>query len=352
MQPVGKSKAVTFKFRAKEEIQAAIYRDIELKALAVVYNPSLEPNARNFTDEQLVDFIKLIIDAKKEKNKPLDLDSLGEEATYLDLAVYIHQKFKKPEDYELTDDSKEVAKILIPYEEIVPRSRKQDSNLTEDDINGANEAYNFIRDVYIHHAKTAYDEVSKYLAKEFFNNDEILILAGTPVEGKAKSYNELCRLMLTMDEGGPSRTWLFNALHLLQDGLRLKKIADKEIEAVHTYERLPVSHKIALWDVKDIDEKVRFINKIAEGRKNEYGNAILGNDGKPIPLSVRDTKKLIKPPKEIIKTYSEVLINLTNNIYRCLSELRNLPKNEKENVDHEDIEKKLLDLIDEISKYC
>jgi len=93
--------------------------------------------------------------------------------------------------------------------------------LSEQDIEAATEAYNFIRDVYNRHAKRAYEEVSEYLAKEFFNNDESLILSGTPVKATAKSYNELCRMLITRDEGGPSRTWLFNALHLLQDGMRL-----------------------------------------------------------------------------------------------------------------------------------
>lgn len=345
-----KSKAETFVFGAKEQIQAAIARELELIVLGDrIYNPTLEPNARNFTDTQLIQIVDLIKKIKKEKGKPFGPDDMpfGPDTTvtdeeYADLISMMQKSFDKPEDYELTDDNEELSKILNSLE---PISYEKEEKYSGEAI----KAYNFIKDVYMRHAKSAYDEVSEYIAGEFFDNDEKRIMNITPVKEKAGSYNELCRMLSSQDDGGPSRTWLYNALYLLQDGMRLKQIED--VQTVHTYEQLSVSHKVQLTREHDLDKKIKLINQIAEGRKDEDGNVIVSSSGEPIPLSVRETKKLISPAKKKPLTYNEVLVSIANTLSNGLWVLKGLSMSEKKTVDYKAIEKRVGEMHEEIGSF-
>ncbi len=68
-RPATLGRAVTIKFKAKEQIQAAIAREIELLSLGEVYEPAQKPNERNFTNGQLQQIVDLIIKTSPSGNE-------------------------------------------------------------------------------------------------------------------------------------------------------------------------------------------------------------------------------------------------------------------------------------------
>ncbi len=345
--PVRKNKALTTDFRAKEEIQAAIARELEIIALPEVYDPNLATNVRNFSDDHLMKIVDLIVKIKKEKNKPFgpegkpfgpDTDS---EEYYFELAEMLHQGLKEPEDYELSDDNEEVQKILnsnlLPAKSnslpavtkpFTPALKAEERKLVD-------EAVVKIKLIYIKNAQQTYLDIADYLAETFFNNDIELIKAKKPAGNKVRSYNEVIRILRAEKIGAPSKSWMYNALDLFTDR---KLLEQKDEKSFHTYGNLPVSHQIKLITVKDIDQKVKLINKTAKEKLTV--------------IKLQQELDKLNKKKKPQNTYSEELKALEKYLEKRLVSVRELPLQEKKKIDdYTKVEEFLKDSIERVKKF-
>jgi len=103
-------------------------------------------------------------------------------------------------------------------------------------------------------------ETGEYILKEFYDND--FDKARKKNSSKKESLNQLIKKLQESSFGAPSKSWIYNAIGLVVQNNDLKNSDTDEI--FHTYGKIPVSHKIRLLSVKDLNEKIRLINEIDE----------------------------------------------------------------------------------------
>ncbi len=286
------------------EILAAFARDKEIQ-LRVMREKDDKANQRNFTDSELAKLQK--IKSKNRQGKAIPVEKL------------------------FTFENKEVAKIiersaLVKVKKLEP---------TEEDIKLAEKAFVDIKSIYIKHHQEAYLAVANYIAETFFDNDPDLIKTGKPAAGKNMSFRQLGIKLRGEDSGGPSESWMYNALWLLRDNFLIKQEGK---ELFHTYGNLPVSHMVRLTTVKDMSKKKKLIK---------------GTEKKIPP--VREFQKRINTAlgkSEPQKTYRKELQGIKNDLKKRLQTVKELPKSEKKKIDvYTQVEEFLTESIERVKQF-
>jgi len=101
-------------------------------------------------------------------------------------------------------------------------------------------------------------ETGEYLLKEFYDSD--FEKAREKNSSKKGSLNQLIKKLQESSFGAPSKSWIYNAIGLVVQNNDLK--SNSSDESFHTFGTLPVSHKIRLLSVKDLNDKTQLINEI------------------------------------------------------------------------------------------
>jgi len=88
-------------------------------------------------------------------------------------------------------------------------------------------------------------EIGEYLISEFYDNDYELAKQKKPA--KAKCFARVIDTLRANGEKKPSRSWLHNAIDLMVD--------KKAVGDFLSYGNLPLSHKVLLFPINDLEEK-------------------------------------------------------------------------------------------------
>lgn len=183
-------------------------------------------------------------------------------------------------------------------------------------------------------------EVGKYLIKEFFNDD--IQLAKQKKGSKEKSLHQVIEKLKSRGEKRQSKSWLYNAINLVVDSAALSDF--------HSYGNLPLSSKVLLLPVKDIEAKKELAEvafsenlsacelkeKIHEGKKHQETSLLrfLKNENSIKDGNIEEifTKfeildlsgKKIKKVKLTIEHEIEELENMINNKTEILEKYKQI----------------------------
>jgi len=191
------------------------------------------------------------------------------------------------------------------------------------DIALANAAFVEIQGIFLSHYQNALLEAANYIAKTFFNDDVELVRKKTPAIEKKISFNQLCERLKNADSSAPSKSWLYNALGLFVD--------EKDLSDFHTYGKLPVSHRVKLLTVHDIDQK----KKLAKEIENKN-------------LTVRQLQEKINKAKgkgKSQRTYQTELKAIKKELQKRLAVMKDFPEEQREEEHFNEIEEAIAGMI-------
>jgi hypothetical protein len=129
-------------------------------------------------------------------------------------------------------------------------------------------------------------EAGRYLIDTFYGGDPKVAHA----DKKKQSLNSLNHYIQELREknpGAPGKSWIYNAVNLVIDHETIKKHSKK---LFHTYGKIPLSHKVILFPVKDMAPKKRLIEYACKHQPTVVEFRI-----------IRDTILLVKKRKTKLK---------------------------------------------------
>ncbi len=99
-------------------------------------------------------------------------------------------------------------------------------------------------------------EAGRYIIETFYNNDYV---AAKNKRKEPASLRKLIKKLQGRSENAPSKTWVYDAVALAVDSHELKS---SDEEAFRTFGNLPLSHKLKLTTVKDMDTKKKLLTEM------------------------------------------------------------------------------------------
>ncbi len=124
----------------------------------------------------------------------------------------------------------------------------------EPDIQLVERAYTTLAQIVSMHYQNAMIEAGQFIIKEFYGNDIERARNKAPIY-KESLYHLIQRLH-ARDNGGPSKSWVYNAVNLV--------VQENDLTGFHTYGNLELSKKVELLRVGDPVDKKRLIEETVE----------------------------------------------------------------------------------------
>ncbi len=176
--------------------------------------------------------------------------------------------------------------------------------LVEDqsDTDLVDKAYHKLFEIFSKHYENAMREAGKYILDEFYDGDIEKARKKEPIKGK--SFFKLISKLHPKESGGPSKSWVYNAINLV--------VESHDFRNFHTYGKLQVSKKVLLLPLDDREQKEQLIKEIAESgltaknvRERVAALKEINDDG---PADTKDLPQVIQKPQMLFSDdYSPVL---------------------------------------------
>jgi predicted ribosome quality control (RQC) complex YloA/Tae2 family protein len=138
-----------------------------------------------------------------------------------------------------------------PEKEIQVKTQASTQNVekkSDDDLVEA--AYGELKKIFVKNYEAARSaamlEAGKYIVETFYGDNYALAKVKKQAV-KKKSLNQLIKKLQDKSNGGPTKTWVYDAVGLAVD--------EHELKTFRTYGNISVSHKLKLLPVKDIETK-------------------------------------------------------------------------------------------------
>lgn len=128
------------------------------------------------------------------------------------------------------------------------------------------EACDKITSIFSTHIETAIKEVGDYLIQRFFEGDHEKARAKNKISNTSKG-GSLNQVFIHFQESGtekPSKSWLYQAIdYVIQEKDMEKELeGDENVALRDKYDKLLMSHKVALLSVRDIQTKIKLLGFI------------------------------------------------------------------------------------------
>ncbi|MBW1995930.1 MAG: hypothetical protein JRI77_16000 [Deltaproteobacteria bacterium] len=209
--------------------------------------------------------------------------------------------------------------------------------------NIVDEAYKNLMDIFSKHFKNAMIEAGQYLIKTFYGGDIEKARRKELVENI--SFYQLLKRLNPQESGGPSKSWVYNAINLA--------IQEHDLSNFSNYRKLNLSHQVLLLPIRDIKDKKRLINEIvkknltvAQLRKEikKVRNNKIKNEDVPKTL-----KRIIGNPKILFSEENKSAIKMKALLELDINSLEGLK--EKAKAKRDEIEDQIRELKDFSKNY-
>ncbi|HEC31787.1 MAG TPA: hypothetical protein ENI41_04780, partial [Deltaproteobacteria bacterium] len=152
-------------------------------------------------------------------------------------------------------------------------------------------AYKNLMDIFSKHFRNAMIEAGQYLINTFYDGDIEKARRKEAVENQ--SFYQLLKRLNPRESGGPSKSWVYNAINLA--------IQNSDLSKFSTYRKLNLSHQVLLLPIRKIEDKKRLCIQTIEqnltvAQLREEIKKLQNNEGKShgIPKTL---KRIIGNPK-------------------------------------------------------
>jgi len=162
---------------------------------------------------------------------------------------------------------------------------------TEPDIKLVERAYSTLAQIVSMHYQNAMIEAGQFIIKEFYGNDIERARNKDPI--CKKSLNQLIQRLHARNNGGPSKSWVYNAVNLV--------VQENDLAGFHTYGKLALSHKVLLLPIgsrkqkEDLIEEIAAKNLTVQGLREKI--VVLKEKGTSEPERQRSLNKAITKPE-------------------------------------------------------
>lgn len=222
---------------------------------------------------------------------------------------------------------KELQKMEEPYpdEDLVTRAR---SNLSE---------------IFSRHFENAMMEAGQYLINEFYGGDIEKARKKEPVKGK--SFFQLISQLHPRENGGPSKTWVYDAINIV--------VAERDFVDFPTYGNIGLSQKKLLLPMNDRQLKEKLIDEIS--RKGLTVAELREEIAKTKKVDVHSTEtkpnltRAISNPQVLFSEEYSTVIGDDSLMRYSPVQLRKLKERAREKT--QAIEASIRDLIDQKNRY-
>ncbi|MFZ0450129.1 MAG: hypothetical protein WAL98_12880, partial [Desulfatiglandaceae bacterium] len=123
--------------------------------------------------------------------------------------------------------------------------------IAKPDTDLVDQAYQHLAEIFSRHYENAIMEAGQYLIDKFYGGDIEKARKKEPINGE--SFFQLTSRLHPREDGGPSKSWVYNAIKLVVESHDLKDF--------HTYGKLNLSHKILLLPINDRKQKEQLIDE-------------------------------------------------------------------------------------------
>jgi len=159
-----------------------------------------------------------------------------------------HSGFRDKENIEPAAEAFSTAILNMPS---VKTENKPNIELVE-------RAYTTLAQIVSMHYQNAMIEAGQFIIKEFYGNDIERARNKAPIY-KESLYHLIQRLH-ARDNGGPSKSWVYNAVNLV--------VQENDLAGFHTYGKLALSQKVLLFPVEDTETKKHIITETVDEKLN------------------------------------------------------------------------------------
>ena len=210
-------------------------------------------------------------------------------------------------------------KVEVPAGAILPAEQEADDKLVKT-------AFHQLFNIFSKHLENAMIDAGRYIIKEFYNDD--IELARNKKAVKEKSLLQLYYRLQADENGGPSKSWIYNAVKLV--------IQNKDLGNFQTSGNLRISHKVELLRIDDLNTKKQLIEEVVENGLTvaQLREKITELKGKP----ATSLPQIISRPEVLFNGDHQALLErdkISGLHLRTLQSLRSKIENEQTRIDEE-----------------